>query len=69
MDEASGLTLLKEEERNPMTTSSFGTGELIREALDAGYRKFIVGIGGSSTNDAGVGMLKALGMKFYDRDG
>ncbi|MGI2328102.1 glycerate kinase [Planococcus sp. YIM B11945] len=69
MAQASGLTLLEEEEKNPLAASSFGTGELIRAALDAGCRKFIIGIGGSATNDAGAGMLKALGMKFYDKDG
>lgn len=69
MAKASGLPLLSEKERNPLTASSFGTGELIRAALDAGYRKFIIGIGGSATNDAGTGMLKALGMKFYDNEG
>jgi len=69
MAQASGLTLLEEAERNPMVASSFGTGELISAAFDKGYRKFIVGIGGSATNDAGTGMLKALGVKFYDKDG
>lgn len=69
MAKASGLPLLSEKERNPLKASSFGTGELIRAALDAGYRKFIIGIGGSATNDAGTGMLKALGMKFYDGAG
>ncbi|PSL36262.1 glycerate kinase [Planomicrobium soli] len=69
MAQASGLPLLKEKERNPLVASSFGTGELIRAALDAGYRKFIIGIGGSATNDAGAGMLRALGMKFFDEAG
>ena len=67
--EASGLMLVTEHERDPLLTSSFGTGELIVHALDAGYRKFIIGLGGSSTNDAGTGMLRALGMKFLNRTG
>ena len=67
--EASGLMLVTEHERDPLLTSSFGTGELIVHALDAGYRKFIIGLGGSSTNDAGTGMLTALGMKFLNRTG
>jgi glycerate kinase len=67
--EASGLTLLHEDERNPLVTSSYGTGELIRNALDAGFRKFIIGLGGSATNDAGAGMLQALGMKFLSKEG
>lgn len=69
MAKASGLTLLHSEERNALSTTSYGTGELIKHALDAGFRKFIVGIGGSATNDGGVGMLKALGMKFLNYDG
>ncbi|MGH2318424.1 glycerate kinase [Planococcus sp. SE5232] len=67
--EASGLTLLAGEERNPLLASTYGTGELIARALDAGYRKFIIGLGGSATNDAGIGMLQALGMKFIDANG
>jgi len=69
MAQASGLPLLKPDERNPLITSSFGTGELVLHALNAGYRKFIIGLGGSATNDGGVGMLKALGAAFYDQDG
>ena len=61
--------LLSENELNPLMTSSFGTGELILHALDAGFRKFIIGLGGSATNDGGAGMLKALGMKLLDKDG
>src|SRR5690606_34021549 len=60
--EASGLMLLGQHERNPYAASSYGTGELIRHALDAGFRNFIIGLGGSATNDGGAGMLKALGM-------
>ena len=67
--EASGLMLLTDEEKNPFITSTFGTGELIAHALDAGLRKFIIGLGGSATNDGGAGMLQALGMKMLDADG
>lgn len=66
MAKASGLDLLKEEERNPLLTTTYGTGELIADAIKKGYRKIIIGLGGSSTNDAGVGMLQALGFKFLD---
>lgn len=69
MAKASGLTLLLDHERNPLTASTFGTGELIRHALDEGYRKFVIGIGGSATNDGGTGMLRALGMKFRNEVG
>lgn len=67
--EASGLTLLSEEERNPLETTTFGTGELIRRALDQGFRKFLVCLGGSATNDGGTGLLEALGLRLYDADG
>ncbi|WP_342510144.1 glycerate kinase [Sporosarcina sp. FSL K6-2383] len=67
--EASGLMLLTEEERNPLITSTFGTGQLIIHALDAGFRKFIIGLGGSATNDGGAGLLQALGMKLMDANG
>ena len=69
MAAASGLALVPVERRNPMLTSSYGTGELIRHALDAGLRQFMIGIGGSATNDAGVGMLQALGVRFLDGRG
>ena len=69
MSAASGLPLLAPEERNPSKTSTLGTGELIRDALDKGCRKFLVGIGGSATNDAGMGMLHALGYRFKDDSG
>lgn len=69
MSAASGLPLLLESERNPLKTTTYGTGEMIADALKRGCRDFLVGIGGSATNDAGVGMLRALGFKFYDRDG
>lgn len=66
---ASGLPLLAKEERNPLKTSSFGTGELILDALDSGCREFIIGLGGSATNDGGMGMLAALGVRFSDASG
>lgn len=69
MSEASGLPLLKECERNPLKTSTYGTGELIADALKRGCRRFLIGIGGSATNDAGMGMLTALGFRFLDADG
>ena len=69
MSAASGLPLLEPQERNPMLTSTFGTGEMIVDALSRGCRRFLVGIGGSATNDAGMGMLEALGFRFIDKDG
>lgn len=69
MAQASGLPLISEEERNPLRASSYGTGQLISHALDHGYRQFIIGLGGSATNDAGTGMLRALGVKFYGEKG
>lgn len=69
MAAASGLNLLKPEERNPMRTTTYGTGQLIKEALNCGSRKLIVGIGGSATNDGGVGMAQALGVRFLDPEG
>lgn len=69
MAEASGLTLLKPEERNPMLTTTYGTGELIADAIGRGCRKFLIGIGGSATNDGGTGMLSALGFRFLDKEG
>ncbi len=65
----SGLPLVPPEKRNPMLTTSCGTGELIRDALERGCRNFIIGIGGSATNDAGLGMLQALGFRFLDKEG
>ena len=64
--QACGLHLLKATERNPVTTSSYGVGELIADALDEGAKRIIIGLGGSGTNDAGLGMLMALGMTFHD---
>lgn len=69
MASASGLTLLSDEERDPMSTSTFGTGQLIADAFSKGCRRFLVGIGGSATCDGGIGMLEALGMKFFDSYG
>lgn len=69
MAEASGLELVPKGKRNPRLTSTYGTGEMIQAALDQGYRKFIIGIGGSATNDGGVGMIQALGGKFLDKEG
>lgn len=63
---ACGLHLLSLDERNPMLTSSFGVGELIADAINEGAERIIIGLGGSATNDAGLGMLMALGMQFYD---
>ena len=69
MAQASGLCLIAPGERNPMLTSTKGTGELILKALDAGARKIIVGIGGSATNDGGMGMAEVLGIRFFDSEG
>lgn len=69
MAAASGITLISEDRRNPERTSTFGLGQLIRHALQQGVRDFLIGIGGSATNDAGTGMLQALGWKFLDRSG
>jgi glycerate kinase len=65
---ASGLYLLKAEERNCLYTTTYGTGELILEAIHRGVRKIILGIGGSATNDCGMGMAAALGYRFLDKD-
>ncbi|MFA4043647.1 MAG: hypothetical protein HZRFUVUK_000425 [Candidatus Fervidibacterota bacterium] len=69
MAAASGLTLIPPEKRNPWVTTTYGTGELIKAALEHGCRKIIIGIGGSATNDAGAGMAQALGVKLLDEDG
>ncbi|WP_201584464.1 glycerate kinase [Psychrobacter immobilis] len=66
--QACGLHLLTTEERNPFIASSYGVGELIADALDEGVKRIIIGLGGSATNDAGLGMLMALGMTFHDSD-
>lgn len=69
MAAASGLPLLAGDERKPTVTTTYGTGEMIAHAYEAGCREFIVGIGGSATNDGGSGMLRALGIRFLDQDG
>lgn len=69
MAAASGLALLKPRERDPMVTSTYGTGELMKSALALGVKHILVGIGGSATNDGGTGMARALGMKFLDSQG
>lgn len=69
MAEASGLNLVPENKRNPLITTTYGTGQLIKAALDHGCRKMIIGIGGSATNDGGAGMVQALGAKLIDKDG
>lgn len=66
---AAGLTLLEPHRRNPMHTTTFGLGEMIEDALRRGIRRFLVGLGGSATNDAGTGMLAALGYEFRDGSG
>jgi glycerate kinase len=69
MASASGLVLVPEGSRDPMETTTYGTGELIRKALEMGALKIIIGIGGSATNDGGMGMAQALGVKFFDSGG
>jgi len=69
MAAASGLTLVPEDKRNPLITTTYGTGQLIKAALDQGCRKMIIGIGGSATNDGGAGMVQALGAKLLDKEG
>lgn len=69
MSAAAGITLIKDNERNPMNTTTYGVGEMILDAISKGCRRFIIGIGGSSTNDGGVGMLQALGFEFLDKSG
>jgi len=66
---AAGITLVPEEKRNPMHTTTYGVGEVIKDAVANGCRRFIIGIGGSATNDGGVGMLQALGYGCLDREG
>lgn len=68
MSAAAGITLIPEQDRNPMNTTTYGVGEMIADAIRKGCRNFIVGIGGSATNDGGIGMLQALGYSFLDAD-
>ncbi|KYQ85605.1 MULTISPECIES: glycerate kinase [unclassified Thermoactinomyces] len=69
MAAASGIHLVPKEKRNPLVTTTKGTGELIRAALDQGVKRIVIGIGGSATNDGGAGMAQALGAKLLDKDG
>ncbi|MBQ3114495.1 MAG: glycerate kinase [Clostridia bacterium] len=69
MSAAAGITLIEKEQLNPLVTTTYGVGQIIADAIENGYRDFIVGIGGSATNDGGAGMLQALGFEFYDKDG
>lgn len=69
MSGAAGITLVTDEERNPLYATTYGVGEVIKDAIDKGCRHFIVGIGGSATNDGGIGMLQALGYGMLDKDG
>ena len=69
MAQAAGITLVSGDEKNPLRTTTFGVGELVKDAIAYGCRRFIVGIGGSATNDAGAGMLQALGFRLLDADG
>lgn len=69
MAAASGLPMVPEEERNPLHTTTFGTGELILDALEHGYRRVSIALGGSATNDGGMGAMRALGVRFLDQNG
>lgn len=69
MSGAAGITLVPEQERNPLNTTTYGVGEVIKDAIAKGCRHFIVGIGGSATNDGGIGMLQALGYGMLDKNG
>lgn len=69
MSGAAGITLVAPEERNPLYTTTFGVGQVIKDAIGKGCRRFVVGIGGSATNDCGIGMLQALGYEFLDTQG
>ena len=68
MSAAAGITLVPDSLKNPMNTTTYGVGEIIKDAINDGCRKFIIGIGGSATNDCGIGMLQALGFEFYNRE-
>lgn len=69
MAEASGLTRIDAKDRDPLAASTYGTGQLIRAALDQGCRKIVLAVGGSATNDGGMGAMSALGVRFLDKDG
>lgn len=68
MAQCSGLPLITESQRNPLKTTSYGTGQMIKHVLDIGKRDILIGIGGSATNDGGMGAMQALGARFYDED-
>lgn len=69
MASAAGITLVDKVHRNPLKTTTYGVGEMIKDAISKGCRRFIIGIGGSATNDGGIGMLQALGYQFLDNQG
>lgn len=69
MASAAGITLVSAKEKNPLLATTYGVGEMINDAINRGCRNFIIGIGGSATNDCGIGMLKALGVQFFDKNG
>lgn len=69
MSAAAGITLVDEQERNPLNTTTYGVGEMIKDAIEKECRHFIMGIGGSATNDGGIGMLQALGYGILDKEG
>ena len=69
MAQASGLPLVPQDKRNPMKTTTYGVGEMLRDAINRGCKRFILGIGGSATNDGGAGMLQALGFNLLNKDG
>lgn len=69
MSAAAGITLVPDEKKNPLFTTTYGVGEMVRDAIEKGCRKFVVGIGGSATNDGGIGMLQALGYDFLNSKG
>lgn len=69
MASAAGITLVPDVEKNPLLATTYGVGEMIKDAMERGCRNFIIGIGGSATNDGGIGMLKALGYEFTDKTG
>lgn len=69
MSAASGIQFVTTETKNPLITTTYGTGQLIKDALDRGMRRFIIGLGGSATNDGGAGMAEALGVRFLDENG
>ena len=69
MAAAAGITLIDESQKNPLITTTFGVGEIIKDAIERGCRKFIIGVGGGATNDGAIGMLQALGFKFLNKNG